>query len=255
MIIKDAIVPFHPKDISTLTMCCESLKNILNVERIILISSVNPNINGTEFINEKDISEIISLPQLTQIWNDKNPNLAYRSGWIYQQLIELAVPQIITDVSDDYIVCDSDIVFLRNPYNEVSNNVFPFNNAFTGEYHPPYRCTYERLMKEPAKSGISFINHHLVTNKNYLAELKLFIESRNGKRWDIALIESLDYFEASTFASDDLYGDWMFAYHPDKMVQIPMKILDIFHVPSSHDLTHLTERGFHIVSSQQYKRG
>lgn len=254
MIIKDAVIPFHPKDIHTLKMCCDSLKNILNVERIFLISSENPNIEGTIFISESSVTNLISLNEITEIWKKHNPNNSSRSGWIYQQILELGVPDIIPDISDDYIVCDSDIVFLKNPYINIPNDVFPFDRAFTGEYERPYRENYERLMKEPPSSGISFINHHMVTNKVFVSQLKKTIEQRNNKRWDRAIVENLNFNILSDFASDDLYGNWMFAYHKDKMVHAPLKILDITKVPSSNDLIYLKNCGYDIVSSQVYKR-
>lgn len=254
MIIKDAVIPFHPKDIHTLQMCCDSLKNVLNVERIFLISSENPNIKGTTFINESSITNLISLNEITEIWKYHNSNVAYRSGWIYQQILELGTPEIIPDISDDYIVCDSDIVFLKNCYANCPNNLFPYDKAFTGEYQPTYVNNYQRLMQEPAKAGISFINHHMVTNKIFLAELKKMIEQRNNKRWDWAIVENLNFNQASDFASDDLYGNWMVAYHPDKMLNVPLKILDIPKVPSNDDLINLKNQGYDIVSSQVYRR-
>jgi len=254
MIIKDAVIPFHPKDIPTLQMCCDSLKNVLNVERIFLISSENPNIAETNFINEKEITNLISLNEISEIWKYHNPNIAYRSGWIYQQILELGAPDIIPDISEDYIVCDSDIVFLKNPYINAPNDMFPFDRAFTGEYHHPYIDHYQRMMQEPAKAGISFINHHMVTNKSLLAELKKMIEIKNNKRWDWAIVENLNFNEASAFASDDLYGNWAVAYHPNKMINVPLKILDVFKIPSSDDLINLKNQGYDIVSSQAYKR-
>lgn len=254
MIIKDAVIPFHPKDVHTLNMCCESLKNVLNVERIFLISSFNPNINGTIFIDENKITNLITIKKITEIWNTHNSNLSFRGGWIYQQILKLGTPEIIEDIADDYLVCDSDIIFLKNYYVDAPSEMFIYDKAFTGEYHIPYRENYKRLMKESPQASISFINHHMVLNKKFLKELKETIQEKNNKTWDVAIVDNLNFNEKSDFASDDLYGNWMIGHHPDKCVNIPIKMLDIIKVPSSSDLLELKNQGYDIVSSQVYRR-
>ena len=165
MILNDAIIPFHIKDKATVDACCNSLRDIMGIKRIFLITSEDPKISNTNFIDEKEIKNILSVDQIKTYWKNSGGKWFDRAGWIYQQLLEVGTDQIITDLSEDYLTCDSDIVFLQNPYiNVTQTNVFPYAKAYTGEYNVEYRINYEKLMGEPTTSGISFINHNIVLN-------------------------------------------------------------------------------------------
>lgn len=255
MILNDAILPFHEKDRPTIEKCCESLKNILGVKRIFLISKQNPSIANTFFISENEFNDIIPLSFIQDIWNKSGSKYAYRASWIYQQLIKLAVSDMINDLSDDYLISDTDIIYLKNPYEEVQNGIFPYDYAYKGEYHEPYRLNYHRLMKEPTTAGFSFINHHMVKNKFKIKELKQFIEQKNNKSWDEAIIDSLDFESFSDFASDDLYGNWMFKYYNNKTKRVNIKILDITWIPTENDIVNIKNAGYNILSSQSWSRG
>jgi hypothetical protein len=254
MILTDAVIPFHPKDKETVKMCCDSLKNVLGVSNIYLISSENPNIENTFFIDEKSILNIISLDTIKTIWNATGSKFSNRAGWIYQQLLKLGANEIIPNLSEDFIVSDSDIIFLNDPYKDVENGIFPYCKAYSGEYNEPYRKNYERLMKEPTESGFSFINHNMVFNKNNIEELKYFIEQKNNKKWDIAILDALDFFSFSDFSEYDLYGNWMFKYKQNKIQKINITIKDIRVVPNNNEINIAKSQNYHILSSQAWNR-
>lgn len=253
MIIDDVIIPFHPKDTPTVKLCCESLKNVIGAKRIILISSQDPKIDGCEFINETSIDNLISLKDIKEVWAQKNQKLMSRSGWLYQQLLKLAVPDLIPDVSEDFLISDSDIVFLKNPYANIPQGVFPYSKAFTGEYHLPYRKSYERLMKETTVSGFSFINHNMVVNKQTLNSLKKYIQDISKTSWDQAILNCIDFNEASCFSEYDLYGNW--AFQKMQCEQVQMNIAQINFVPTFEHLHKISQLDYyHIVSSQEWQR-
>lgn len=254
MILHDAVIPFHEKDISTIEKCCDSLRDVLDVKRIFLISKNDPNVPNTIFISEREFTNIVPLFHIQDIWNISRSKYAYRSGWIYQQLLKLGASELIPDLSDDYIISDTDIIFLSDPYEGVPSGMYPYDRAYKGEYHDPYRLNYARLMKEQTTAGFSFINHHMVKNKFRIAELKKFIEERNSVRWDHAIINALDLESFSDFASDDLYGNWMYKYHNEKTMKVDIRIHDITHIPGEGECEFFKNRGFHILSSQQWAR-
>lgn len=254
MILNDAILPYHEKDRPTIEKCCNSLRDILNIKRIFLISKENPNIPNTNFIPEGNFTNIVDLNFIKDIWNNSGSQYAYRAGWIYQQLLKLSVDEIIKDLSMDFLVCDSDIIFLNNPYNKIKKNIFPYAKAYSGEYHEPYRLNYNRLMKEETTSGFSFINHHMILNKKYLKKLKKLIEEKNNKQWDLSIIECLDLNSFSDFSEYDLYGNWMFKYNKKNIVEIELKIKDINYIPSEQDILNFKNSGIDILSSQAWAR-
>lgn len=253
MKIVDVVIPFHPKDLSTVKLCCFSLKNVVHVENIFLVSSINPHIEGTNFIDEKSVNSCMNLQEIFDIWNKKNVKLSARSGWLYQQFIKLSAPEIIKNISENFLVCDSDIFFLRNPYQNISDEVFPYANAFTGEYHIPYKTAYSRLMNHEPPAGFSFINHNMVFNTNTLSSLKLYIENLHQKRWDHAIMDCISFSEASCFSEYDLYGNW--AYQHMKHEKVDMKIAQMNVVPTQQQLEYAKLHfPYHIISSQEWQR-
>jgi hypothetical protein len=254
MILNDAILPYHEKDRPTIEKCVESLQNVIGVNRLFLISKENPKIPNTIFISEDEFVDIVQLAYIQDIWNKSGSKYSYRASWIYQQIIKLAASDLIQDLSDDYIISDTDIIYLINPYNNIENEVFPYDVAYKREYHEPYRLNYNRLMKEPTTAGFSFINHHMVKNKKYIKEIKNHIEKVNKKSWDISIIESLDFNSFSDFASDDLYGNWMYKYHPDKTKKVNIRIKDINYIPDDNDFIYYKNSGFNVLSSQAWAR-
>ena len=94
----------------------------------------------------------------------------------------------------------------------------------------------------------------MIKNKKYIKEIKNFIEKVNDKPWDISIVEALDLNSFSDFASDDLYGNWMYKYHQDKIKRVSIKIKDINHVPTDDDINYFKNHGFNILSSQAWAR-
>lgn len=155
MILKDAVITFHPKDKATVEWCCESLRNVMNVDRIFLLTSINPEIQNTTFINENEIPNLVSLKEIQSRWEKTGSRITGRAGWIYQQSLKLAASQIIPDISSDFLISDSDVIFLKNPYVDVETGKFPYAKSMYG-VHASYVENYQRLMKETVESG--FIN-------------------------------------------------------------------------------------------------
>ena len=254
MIIKDAVIPFHVKDALILKYGCDFLKNIINVQNLYIVGNENPNIDGTIFINENDIPNLISLNEIRTLWDSKNEKISYRAGWLYQQFLKLAAPEYILNLHENFLICDSDIIFVNNPYQTCLDDHFPYAKAYSGEYHFPYRDHYSRLMKENAEAGFSFINHQMVYNINCLKQLKSHIEAIHHKPWYEAIIDTLNYNEASNCSEYDLYGNWMFKYFNNISKEIELKIIDINFIPNTQHLEHFKSQGIHIVSAQAYRR-
>ena len=261
MILKNAVIPLHPKDKQTVEMCCNALKDVIGINEIFVICSENLQISNTTFVNEKEIVDIMSLEEVKQRYESAGSSISGRASWIYQQLLKMGADQIINDLSEDYLICDSDIIFLNNPYSEVEQGKFPYARCYT-DYYPPYIACYERIMKEPETSGFCFINHNMIFNKIIVKELKKFIEEKNGCRWDHAIVNNLDFHTISNFASDDLYGNWVFKYYHDKLVKVKMNIKEFVGIPNMYieeytnngELTKAKKEGFDILSCQEWIR-
>ena len=254
MIIKDAVIPFHVKDAPILKYGCDSLKYIMNVENLYIVGNENPNIDGTIFINENDILNLISLNEIRTLWNSKNKKVSHRAGWLYQQFLKLAAPEYISNLSDNFLISDSDIIFVNNPYEGCGENIFPYAKAYTNEYHTPYREQYFKMLKEECTAGFSFINHQMIFNKKYLMQLKEHIQNLSNKIWYESIMDTLNYDEHSNFSEYDLYGNWMIKNHNDVCSEISINIIDYYKTPCADDLIECKSKDIHIVSSQAWQR-
>lgn len=254
MILKDAVIPFHVKDEPILKYTCEHLKNVMGIRNLYIIGNENPHIEETIFINEKEIFNLISLDTIKLLWHSKNEKISHRAGWLYQQFLKLGAPDYILNLDDNFLISDSDIVFVNNPYINCQKNVFPYAKAYTDEYHAPYRKHYLKLLQEETTAGFSFINHQMVFNKKYLKKLKNNIEKLHQKIWYEAIIDTLDYDEFSNFSEYDLYGNWMLKNYNGVCSEINMSIVDYYKIPNENDFTECKNKNIHIVSAQAWRR-
>lgn len=258
MFLHDAVIPFHPKDSLTIDLCCRQLKNILGIKRIFLISWENPNISGTEFINENSLN-LVPYNYIKSIW-EKPERTIWNTGWIYQQLLKLAANTYISDLSDNYLICDSDIFFVNNPYKNIENSILPYSKNYLHTVHKvnvnSYRYIYKDLLKENPKSGFSFINHHMIFNKQKIIELQNTIENLQQKKWDYSIVDLLNFEHSFTnnksFSEYDLYGNWIFSRYPNEIKEIILKVKDIDYIPTEHELNNCNHHD--IISSQAWVR-
>lgn len=247
MKIRDCVMTFHFKDSDTVQMACEHLRSVVGVERIFIVGNENPRIEGSRFIHEESF---VCLRKGGIVGHA----LRGREGWIFQQLIKLAAPQIIIGIEDTFLVCDADAIFLTNPYRQTPNGVFPYCRAYTGEYHQPYRDHFLKVMNRPAPAGISFINHHMIFDRLCLDAMKREIETVSGVAWDTSIIEALDPTEQSSFSEYDLYGNLMFTMFPSKAFFQKFTIKDVAHVPTEADCDQALREGYDILSAQRWAR-
>ena len=111
----DFVVPCHPKDFPSLKICVSSIKeNISIVNRIFVICNNNPNIDGVIHIPEQNYAAFIDREKIEEKFRQYCPNLLYRTKWIYQQFIKLFSARVIHELTDSYVIVDSDTVFLKN---------------------------------------------------------------------------------------------------------------------------------------------
>jgi hypothetical protein len=254
MVINDVIVPFHPKDKNLVMRCCASLLDVVGAKRIFLISHADPHIEGTTFIPESSLTNIVSKSEIQKIVGKHGFAYYKRAGWLYQQLIKLGADDFIEDLSDGYMVCDSDIIFLTNPYRVISELTLPYSQNFLNELHEPYFRYFKKLTGISETAGFSFINHHMIFKRQIIRSLKDLIELKFNRRWDLAIIENLSYDHPSNFSEYETYGNWVYAHHLKLMRRVQLKVLDIDYIPTKEE-ENLFAKDYDILSCQAWKRG
>ena len=212
----DIVIPFDNKDCRVLPYCVNNaLKYISNINRIFIISKFKP-----EFItfNEKviwkseDSFENFSFKKIENLLNIKS-----RTGWYFQQLIKLFVKEIIEDLSEYYMVLDSDVVFYKNVYMFYGDK--PIYNTGT-EYHEIYfrhmNLLHPDLKRSVNESGIC---HYMIYNRNILNEIITKVENLHNKEfWEI-FIKLANYFNHTSGASEyEIYFHYINNFHKDKFI-------------------------------------
>ncbi|NQV77772.1 MAG: hypothetical protein HQ490_05385 [Lutibacter sp.] len=131
-----------------------------------------------------------------------------RSGWLFQQFLKWS-GESFTEMSD-YLVLDSDTVFIRDQVFEYSNKIVM---DCADEYHKPYFEFIKRTFGFEVKFPLSFTSHHILIRKSYIHEMKLFLENKYKCAWYFAIISQIDRSLPSAVSDYDNYGQFIYKYH------------------------------------------
>lgn len=192
-----------------------SKKNIIGYRNIYLICS-NPyiSIEGVIIIDEKIFDFNIKTVE-------KYIGIRKRCGWYLQQLIKLYAGNTIDGILDNYLVIDSDTLFLK-PTNFITNdNKYIFTTGT--EYHIPYFLHINKLHPDLKKTlPLSGISHHMIFNKQIVNELINFVENfhKNSDSFYNLFLKSItqDNYDKSGASEYELYFTYLNIYHSDKIV-------------------------------------
>lgn len=247
----DFIIPCHPKDFPSLELASKGiLDNISCHNRLFVISNQDPNFKNVIHIPEQKYSKYITIEKIYNIWMSKNPNLAYRCKWIYQQFLKLLSGKIIDDVTESFVIVDSDTIFLR----DVSFDIDKFNYSKASEYHWPYLDPVRNLLNIENTIGFSTISHHCIFNKNKLNKMINEIETRFNKPISDAVLDVINYNESSCFSEWDLYANYMLLNYPDMCDQRQLVWNNFAFIPNESDLNKL-KKDNDFISCHAWMRG
>ena len=161
-------------------------------------------------------SSATSLPtgaQLSERWTKHGTTAAARSGWIYQQLLKLGVPEYVPEISSAYMLVDADVIWLRPWTIAIDDDIrFPYTQAF--ESHPPYRdWLISALWCSAAGSVLADRSSDGVRPRAVVA-MKQAIEASHGVAWWDAYVQAADPLEPSSISEMDIFGLWVLDNHP-----------------------------------------
>jgi hypothetical protein len=199
----DVVIPCHEKDIHTLNLVIQGIKeNGKNIRRVIVVSSKKLS-NLAEWVPESifpftknDLALIISHG------NDTLKRDLLRSGhigWIYQQFLKLYSPFVIKNISPNVLILDAETIFL-NPVEFMNKDGEPYFSVSI-EVCEAYYTHMAKLLGEPFSikkvfRGYSGICHHMLMQKSVLEDLFGRIERESGKKAWEALCLCIDVNKA-----------------------------------------------------------
>lgn len=225
----DVVIPCSKKDLSTLDLCIESIKNnVKDLRRVIVVSAERYTQNAEWFdesvfpFNKYDIGY--------QIFNENAEGASwfiskcYRAGWIYQQLLKFYAPFVIPGISTNVLIVDSDAIFYQ-PVQFTDNFGAGLYNPGT-ENHSAYFSHMERLLPGlkrvyPEHSGIS---HHMLFQSSVLKDLFAQVESYHKLPFWQALCRCIDKNELflSCLSEYEIYFNFVFS-RTDQVKIRPLK--------------------------------
>jgi hypothetical protein len=207
----DIVIPVGPNDINVIdNMIKHTKKNIIGYRNIYLVS-YDPNIvfEGCITIDENIFPFNTAL--IDNLINSKE-----RSGWYLQQLIKLYCSFTIKNILSNYLVIDSDTIFIK-PTTFFKKNIPLYN--FGSEYHQPYFNhmvkLHPSLTKQTSYSGIC---HHMVFQKDKLSKLfKLVEEKKKNRFWKVflLLIDKNDIMHSGA-SEYEIYFNYIQIYHKNE---------------------------------------
>lgn len=210
----DVVIPTTDKDLKKLSLVVPSLSNIRHhIDNIYLVAPASDFIKdfcakyNCIFIDEN------SVCGLTIKDIDYKPCGKDRASWIFQQLLKLNCDSFCKN--EFILVADSDTVFSRKQY-FIKHGKIVFDCS--DEYHGPYFTAYQKLLGLNKRFTLSFVAHHMLFKKSFLAEMKQKIEKHTNKNWINAILSNLDINEKSSFSEYETYGNYMYFNHRNHML-------------------------------------
>lgn len=250
----DFVIPAHPKDFESLALAVAGLKaNVSCVGRIFIVADSDPGIEGTTFIYRgigSDYHNHVNIETIEAIWQEKNPELAWRAGWIYQQLVKLLASRVIADLSKAYVIMDADAIF-------VSDVVFDpdrFFYSWATEYHLPYLEPTKQLLGIDQTIGFSTTAHHMICTRAKMEEMLSSIEARFGCSFVEAVLSVIDYHQISNLNEQDLWANFMLTQHPDLCHHRQLKWVDLDFIPDAAYLAQ-SAQNLDFVTCHAWMRG
>ena len=212
----DVLIPVAAKDVEVLSLVIESARENLKhpIGRMIVVGEDSQRIKSVcsakncEFIDE---ATVLSVRKEDIAYKVKGMD---RAGWLFQQLIKLSGDSICTE--EHYLTLDADTVLIKPVVFEVGGKIVMLHSD---EHHQPYFDLYKRLFGDQTRTTLSFVSHHMLFSREFLGLLKKQLQMRHRVGWMEVLFKNIDGAQLSGMSEYELYGQWVFANYPERIVR------------------------------------
>lgn len=224
----DVVIPVHEKDLKTVDLVIESLRNHLQDIGDVYVVSKEKYTENAIWIDETlypftldEVGEEIG-------GQGKFATSNYR-GWFFQQLLKFYAPYVIENLSEDFLVFDSDTRMCQDfSFYDEGKKVFHIvegTNFWT--YHEHMTKMFSELID--FVEGVNPVNHHMLFSKAIIEEMfEQFEEpfwlaflNRVSNRW------RADQIGFRRSASEyTIYFNYCMFFHPDEYKIKVIKVLN-----------------------------
>ena len=143
-------------------------------------------------------------------------------GWYLQQFIKLSAAAC-SQKNEVVLIWDADTIPLKKLVFIDKRGQL---NYYQGtEHHQPYFETIERLLGLSKKVNFSFIAQCFVMKAAWIQELFHKIENIHGKRWELALLDAINFEEGNSFSEYETLGAYISEFHASEITYTKSKWL------------------------------
>ena len=215
----DVVIPAHKKDIDTLELCIEGIrKNVESLNRIIVVSN-NKLTDKAEWHDEKKFP--FSFNEVGDILGNIR-KVGWNAEWYYKQLLKLTAHESIDDLLDDYLIVDSDTIFLKKKkFIDDGTIYFDVTHTYDAAYYECMSILIDGLDIQTEYSGVV---HHMLFSRSYLEELKSKVVTKFNMPFWMSVVTGCGGGEGSCRLSEyELYFHYILKYHRDNIKISPRK--------------------------------
>lgn len=207
----DVMITAIAKDKAVLPLVIEGVRRNLRhpINAIRVVAPDDPGLRqlckslGCEFVDEE-----AALPGVKDRI-DYKVGTQNRRGWLFQQLLKLSGDTLTSQ--SHYLVIDADTVLVTPQTFERRGQPLLLHSD---EFHRPYFEVVESLLGSTPTILWSFVSHQMLFSVERLKAMKTHIETRSGRPWIGAILDNVNYDDASGFSEFELYGQWCMDRYP-----------------------------------------
>jgi hypothetical protein len=237
----DVVIPYSAKDNYTIESCLNSLVHVRDRGNVYILADHNPQCRSN--INYKWIDEHIFPFKKNDIIRINSAIPASRAGWYFQQLLKL-YSFIIPNISDKFLVLDSDVIFLRDVnFIDQGKLLYNYSSEFTPDYFECMNILNPFFERSVNKSGIC---HHMVFEKEILAEIFNLIK-RGGEEVYETIIRSVKNWHHG-FSEYELYFHYIFKKYPNNYIIRYLEYADV------DDYKNIDKANYHYIANHEWRR-
>lgn len=234
----DAIIVAHKKDIETLDLCIDGIRdNIANVDAIIVISEEKL-INSTTWFDERhfpfqkqDVADVVGEE---------------RAGWYFQQLLKLYSILIVPNVSKRIVIVDADTVFL--------NMIVLDGFGIANKMHLPYFEHMQRLLPGLVRQAdYSGTVHYMIYDYQIIQDLMGEVEAIHRKPFWKAFLDCIDPEDHNQAGASEQEIYFSFTLR-SRLYEQKIQKLKCITLSSLDDLTKSKDKGYVYASCHNYLR-
>jgi len=210
----DILITIAEKDFVKLRFLYDSiLINIFDFSKIHIISNVEIpmkyRVPTAEYHLDEDVIDFD--------FNRFTGNILKRQGWYKQQFIKLF--QEVTQ--DNYLVIDSDVVFLR-PLSicDAKGSSFFFGKD---QYNSPYFELMTKVLKINKAHPHSFINEIMFFQRSIIKSLLKYVGVSKQGFFDLLVPALNEANEISGFSEYEMYGNYVKEHFPDAYAYVYLR--------------------------------